>query len=134
MRSGSRCAIFRGVKLLTHTGGLPGYVSRVTMVPKLKLGIAVLTNQESGAAFEALTYLILDPFLKHPAFDWVAAIQTRADAPRFDPGSGRPEEHGHGLTVAPSRRSLSSGMLERIPTRGTVTWRSRISRGSCTSA
>ncbi len=65
----------RGVKILTHTGGLPGYVSRVTMVPKLKLGIAVLTNQESGAAFESLTYLILDRFLKQPTTDWVAAYK-----------------------------------------------------------
>lgn len=73
----------RGVKLLTHTGGLPGYVSRVTMVPKLKLGIAVLTNQESGAAFESLTYLILDRFLKAPYTDWVAAykrVEARRDS------------------------------------------------------
>ena len=45
------------------------------MVPKLKLGIAVLTNQESGAAFESLTYLILDQFLKAPYTDWVAAYK-----------------------------------------------------------
>ena len=73
----------RGVKLLTHTGGLPGYVSRVTMVPKLKLGIAVLTNQESGAAFESLTYLILDHFLKQPYTDWPAAykrVNARRDS------------------------------------------------------
>lgn len=73
----------RGVKLLTHTGGLPGYVSRVTMVPHLKLGIAVLTNQESGAAFESLTYLILDRFLNQPPTDWVAAykrVQARRDS------------------------------------------------------
>ena len=73
----------RGVKLLTHTGGLPGYVSRVTMVPKLKLGIAVLTNQESGDAFEALTYFILDRFLKQPPTDWVAAykrVEARRDS------------------------------------------------------
>ena len=73
----------RGVKVITHTGGLPGYVSRVTMVPKLKLGIAVLTNQESGAAFESLTYLILDHFLKAPYTDWVAAykrVNARRDS------------------------------------------------------
>ena len=39
---------YRGRKLLAHTGGLPGYVSRVMMVPEIKLGVAVLTNQESG--------------------------------------------------------------------------------------
>ena len=40
---------YRGHKMLTHTGGLPGYVSKVMMIPELELGIAVLTNQESGA-------------------------------------------------------------------------------------
>jgi CubicO group peptidase (beta-lactamase class C family) len=66
---------FRGMKVLTHTGGLPGYVSRVLMVPQLKLGIAVLTNQESGAAFDAATYGVLDLFLKAPAFDWIAGFK-----------------------------------------------------------
>jgi len=50
----------RGHKMVTHTGGLPGYVSRLTMVPELKLGIAVLTNQEMGVAFESITARILD--------------------------------------------------------------------------
>ena len=50
---------YRGMKIIQHTGGLPGYVSEVTMVPALKLGIVVLTNQESGDAFSALTLRIL---------------------------------------------------------------------------
>jgi CubicO group peptidase (beta-lactamase class C family) len=74
---------YRGVRVLTHTGGLPGYVSRVTMVPALKLGIVVLTNQESGAAFEAITYRVLDHYLGAPAYDWLAAytkVQARTDS------------------------------------------------------
>jgi len=67
---------YRGRKLLTHTGGLPGYVSRIAMMPDLKLGVAVLTNQESGAAFNALTWTILDYYLDAPAHDWVAAYAT----------------------------------------------------------
>jgi CubicO group peptidase (beta-lactamase class C family) len=70
---------YRGRKIVTHTGGLPGYVSRLLMVPDLRLGIAVLTNQESGAAFEAITYRILDHYLGAPAFDWVAAYRTLID-------------------------------------------------------
>ena len=60
--------------MLTHTGGLPGYVSRLTMIPDMKLGIAVLTNQESGAAFEAITWRILDHFLGAPPTDWIGAF------------------------------------------------------------
>ena len=33
---------------MTHTGGLPGYVSLLMMLPNQKVGVVVLTNQESG--------------------------------------------------------------------------------------
>ena len=46
--SASASRDYRGHKLLTHTGGLPGYVSKVAMIPDARLGIAILTNQESG--------------------------------------------------------------------------------------
>ncbi|MBN2265798.1 MAG: beta-lactamase family protein, partial [Candidatus Aminicenantes bacterium] len=42
---------YRGHKVLTHTGGLPGYVSIVTLLPDRNLGVAVLTNAESTSAF-----------------------------------------------------------------------------------
>lgn len=64
---------YRGQKLVWHTGGWPGMVSRVTLVPEQKLGIVVLTNQEVGAAFNAVTMEVLDAYLKAPATDWVAA-------------------------------------------------------------
>jgi CubicO group peptidase (beta-lactamase class C family) len=64
---------YRGHKLVWHTGGWPGMVSRVTLVPDLKLGIVVLTNQESGAAFQAVTMRGLDAFMEAPKTDWTAA-------------------------------------------------------------
>jgi CubicO group peptidase (beta-lactamase class C family) len=63
---------YRGEKLVTHTGGLPGYVSRLAMLPNRKIGVVVLTNMESGAAFDAVAYHVLDHYLKAPAFDWLA--------------------------------------------------------------
>ncbi|WP_305804505.1 serine hydrolase [Stenotrophomonas sp. YIM B06876] len=64
---------YRGQKLVWHTGGWPGQVSRLTLVPEQKLGVVVLTNQESGAAFNAITMSVLDAYLQAPATDWVAA-------------------------------------------------------------
>ncbi|MCX7974092.1 MAG: serine hydrolase [Candidatus Aminicenantes bacterium] len=66
---------YRGWKIMGHTGGLPGYVSQVTMVPDLELGIVVLTNQESTEAFNSITYFIIDYYLKAPTFDWVTGFQ-----------------------------------------------------------
>ncbi|MEO5829440.1 MAG: serine hydrolase [Rhodanobacter sp.] len=65
---------YRGQKLVWHTGGWPGMVSRVTLVPGLNLGVVVLTNAESGAAFNAVTYRVLDAYLnRDQKTDWVAA-------------------------------------------------------------
>ncbi|GGE54604.1 CubicO group peptidase (beta-lactamase class C family) [Pedobacter psychrotolerans] len=47
----------------THTGGLSGIVTQVTILPEMKLGIIVLTNQQSGAAFSAITNSIKDGYL-----------------------------------------------------------------------
>jgi CubicO group peptidase (beta-lactamase class C family) len=68
-------ADYQGRMILSHTGGLPGYVSQVTMVPELRLGIAVLTNQESSAAFQAVSFRVRDYYLGAPAHDYLAALQ-----------------------------------------------------------
>ncbi|WP_243042351.1 serine hydrolase [Dyella sedimenti] len=64
---------YHGQRLVWHTGGWPGMVSRVTLVPELHLGVVVLTNQESGAAFNAVTYRVLDAYLGRDRKDWIAA-------------------------------------------------------------
>ena len=53
----------KGMKQCTHTGGLAGIVTQITLIPEMKLGIIVLTNQQSGAAFNAITNTIKDSYL-----------------------------------------------------------------------
>lgn len=64
---------YRGDKLVWHTGGWPGMVSRLTLVPDRKLGVVVLTNAELGGAFNAITLRVLDAYLDAPKTDWNAA-------------------------------------------------------------
>jgi len=75
---------YRGVKVLSHTGGLPGFLSRVAMIPARKVGVAVLTNAESGSAFNAIVQWVLDYYLEvRPAHDWLSAfrsVQAREDS------------------------------------------------------
>jgi CubicO group peptidase (beta-lactamase class C family) len=66
---------YRGHKLVTHTGGLPGYLSRVSMIPDLKLGIAILTNQESSAAFNSIAHHVLDYYLDASPYNWIDAYK-----------------------------------------------------------
>jgi len=48
-------------------------VSEVTLLPQQNLGVIVLTNQESSAAFQAITKTVLDHYLGAPPKDWVAS-------------------------------------------------------------
>ena len=45
------------------------------MIPDLKVGVVVLTNQESGEAFESIALHILDHYVGAAAFDWIDAFQ-----------------------------------------------------------
>ena len=51
-----------GYKVPSHTGGLAGIVTQVTIIPELKLGIIVFTNQQVGAAFTTITNSIKDGY------------------------------------------------------------------------
>ena len=64
----------RGYKVVSHTGGEIGMVTKVTLVPELHLGIIVLTNQESGAAFNAVSAHIMDHYLGVTGQDRVQQI------------------------------------------------------------
>ena len=66
-------ADYRGQKIVSHTGGRLGMVSKVTLVPGLKLGIVVLTNQEEGGAFNAISWRIVDSYLNAPFTDWASS-------------------------------------------------------------
>jgi len=52
----------KGYKQLSHTGGLEGMVTQITMIPELNLGIIVLTNQQEGGAFTSITNQIKDSY------------------------------------------------------------------------
>ena len=77
---------YLGNRMVWHTGGWPGQVSRVTLLPGKHFGVVVLTSAESGAAFNAITYEALDMMLGNTGHDWlkgyaeaVAKAQGNAD-------------------------------------------------------
>jgi hypothetical protein len=62
---------YHGVKLVHHSGGILGMVSKVVLVPEENLAMVILTNQQSGAAFNAIYHQILNEYLELPTKDWV---------------------------------------------------------------
>jgi len=96
---------YRGKKMITHTGGLPGYVSRVMLLPELGLGVTVLTNQESSEAFDSIAYHVVDHYLGAPQTDWIEAF--RAVSARQDAGMADAEKKAAAARDATSKPSLA---------------------------
>ena len=75
------------------------------MIPDLKVGVAVLTNQESAGAFDSIAFHIVDHYLGAPAFDWIAgyhAVEARELAAAASGGSQGREARG--MTGVEARR------------------------------
>ena len=67
---------YHGRKLVGHTGGVAGFVSRVMLVPEENLGVVILTNAEEGGAFDSILYHVLDHYFSLPPTDWIAAFKA----------------------------------------------------------
>ncbi|HEX2609036.1 MAG TPA: serine hydrolase [Flavisolibacter sp.] len=57
---------YSGRKIVSHTGGVNGFVTSVTLIPEEKLGIVVLTNTDANNFYEALKWEIMDAYLALP--------------------------------------------------------------------
>ena len=73
---------YRGFSSVQHAGGLPGYVSFVLLIPEKKLGVVVLTNQESGGMLSSVMYRIADRYLGAGDYDWTKVFADQVDAAR----------------------------------------------------
>jgi CubicO group peptidase (beta-lactamase class C family) len=57
---------YSGRKIVSHTGGVNGFVTSVTLIPEEKLGIIVFTNNDQNYFYEALKWEIMDAYLGNP--------------------------------------------------------------------
>jgi CubicO group peptidase (beta-lactamase class C family) len=76
---------YNGKKIVSHTGGVNGFVTSVTLIPEEKLGIIVLTNTDANGFFEALKWEIMDAYMGLPYrnYNTVAlGIQKQNDTER----------------------------------------------------
>jgi CubicO group peptidase (beta-lactamase class C family) len=94
---------YRGKRMLIHSGGLPGFISRVAMIPDLKIGVSILTNHESSA-MDPILYRVLDHYMDAPAHDWLDAYRTLA-------ARGDSAVAAQDRAAATSRDSLSTPSL-----------------------
>jgi len=62
---------YSGKKVVAHDGGLPGYISKICMVPGEDLGMIILANDMTWLN-DALMYKILDCYFNDKTRDWAA--------------------------------------------------------------
>jgi len=71
---------WQGRLVAMHSGALQGFYSKVVLVPEAQLGIAILTNAESGGSLNALQYQLLDRMLNPAATtDWIGIVKAVED-------------------------------------------------------
>ncbi|MGA8623006.1 MAG: serine hydrolase [Candidatus Sulfotelmatobacter sp.] len=97
---------YHGHKLVGHTGGVAGFVSRVMLVPDETLGVVVLTNAEEGGAFDSILYHILDHYFGLPPTDWIAAFKSVKDTQEKE--AAETMKRAEGTRAADSKPSLPS--------------------------
>lgn len=57
---------YDGVEVVSHTGGIRGFVSSVSLIPEKKLGVVVLTNSDENWFYEAVKWEVIDAYLDLP--------------------------------------------------------------------
>jgi CubicO group peptidase (beta-lactamase class C family) len=57
---------YSGKKIVSHTGGVNGFVTSVTLIPEENLGVIVFTNTDQNSFYEALKWEIADAYLGNP--------------------------------------------------------------------
>lgn len=85
---------YRGLRLVSHSGGLVGQVTQQALLPEKGMAVAVYTNVEDGFSGQ-IRNAILDRLIGAPAYDWLksasegavrSAQKAMADTPKAQAG------------------------------------------------
>ena len=73
---------YQGVKVIEHDGGMPGYISKVCLVPELGLSFISLNNGEEPFINDAMKWTVIDYYLRESGkklseTDWIAQAAER---------------------------------------------------------
>lgn len=63
---------YAGTKIISHSGGVFGFITMVVLIPEKNVGFAITMNAEEGAVRRGLTYELIDHYLGRPYIDWAA--------------------------------------------------------------
>jgi len=67
---------YNGRKIIEHDGGMPGYISKVTLIPEENMGIIILNNGFDLFANDVLIYSLIDIATEKYTKNWVEYFLT----------------------------------------------------------
>lgn len=69
---------YRGRKLVQHGGGIDGFISQMSWMPKERIGVVVLTNMSGNNPVpNIVTRNVFDRLLRLTPIDWVARVKQQ---------------------------------------------------------
>lgn len=93
---------YQGKKIVTHSGGLDGMLSRTVLIPESNVGFVVLTNSEYPA-FNIMYQKMLDVFTEAPKKDYNAETLKRvADGKKKEAEDAKKLEDSRAKNTKPS--------------------------------
>jgi CubicO group peptidase (beta-lactamase class C family) len=98
---------YLGRKVLNHSGGMDGMISRIVLVPEERLGFVILTNSINGVT-TPLMYKILDAYLGGKERDWSAEqLAMNASGDSAAAAAERQQEAARAKNTKPSLALLA---------------------------
>ncbi len=70
---------YNGLQHYVHGGSMPGFKSRIAIIPELNAGLIVINNEENGWVNTSIYYQIMDYLTKSEIADWPAILKDRMD-------------------------------------------------------
>lgn len=66
---------YRGHRIVQHSGGVFGSITRVVMIPDRQVGFAIMMNSEESGMLLGLTFKLIDHYLDQPDYGWTTKWQ-----------------------------------------------------------
>ncbi|QNO26393.1 serine hydrolase [Sphingopyxis sp. OPL5] len=66
---------YRGHRIIQHSGGVFGSITRVVMIPDKNVGFAIMMNSEESGMLLGLTFKLIDHYLDQPDYGWTTKWQ-----------------------------------------------------------
>lgn len=123
---GLRVGSYRGTKMVAHGGGIDGFISSMSWLPRERIGVIVLTNRsgDMNPVPEIVAYNIYDRLLGLPEIDWTERYLGLRDEQRARSAATASDlEAGRVPGTQPSRELAAYEGRYRDPAYGAMTVR-----------